>query len=41
MNEIIPGLWLGGLSESWDEKAFKECGITAVLNCAFDIKPKF
>jgi hypothetical protein len=39
MSEIIPGLFLGGISDSENDNFLKYNNIKAIVNCAREVSP--
>lgn len=39
--EVLPYLYLGGIGTAYNKEAMDEIGITHILTCAANIKPRF
>lgn len=39
--EVLPGLYLGSIGCAYNKKALEQLGITHILTCAANIKPRF
>ena len=40
-SEIIPGLFLGSIGAAYNKDSLKSNGITHILTCADNLKPRF
>lgn len=39
--EVLPYLYLGGIGTAYNKETMNEIGITHILTCAANIKPRF